>query len=184
MAEATPAARANAEGNQAYFRGKYEEALIKFEQSRTLASVSGDKQYEAIAMYSLARAQVKLCHLSEADRWFRASIAAREALPDEKNAMLTQNLVEYSRFLFAAGRPAEAIPLVERSIPLLVSIGIEQSDPVAFAELLEQEGNAQRTLGLDSEAALSRAAALYAANVDRVAKFKPEPYPKNCSLSQ
>lgn len=184
VAQPSPSAKANAEGNRAYFQGRYEEALSKFELARSLASKDGDKQYEAIAMYSLARANVKVCRLTDADRWFKAALSAREALPDDKYAMLTQNLLEYARFLFATGRPSEAVPLVERAVPLLQNIGIEQSDPIAFAELLEQEGAAQQALGVGSEAALARAANLRAANVGRSANFKPEAFPANCSLQK
>ena len=180
LGQSSLAVKLNAEANRAYYQGRAEEALGKFEAARKAASDARDRQYETIAMYGLARANIKLCNPREADRWFKASIEARDALPDDEYAQVTQNLVEYSRFLLVLGRPAEAIPLMERAIPKLDSIDLGASDPIAFAEFFDDYAGALEGSGLSSEAARSRASKLREANVGKIAKFKPEPYPVQC----
>ena len=178
----SPALRANADGNRAYLSGRLNEALSKYELSLKLATESGDKQYAVIAMYGLARTNAKLCNSALAEDWFKKSIAARESLPDERYARLTQNLLEFARFLLAQGRVAEAIPLMDRAVPLLEGLGVEKSDPIAYANFYVDYAAALKEAGRPADAAVasSQAARLRNANPGREARFKAETYPTDC----
>ncbi|HZF15019.1 MAG TPA: tetratricopeptide repeat protein [Steroidobacteraceae bacterium] len=106
----------NADANDAFVAGQYEAAMANYQKVLKLAERSHDVQYRAIAMYGLARANAQLCRVTEAEKWFRDSIALRETMPDmAEKAYLTQNLLEFAHFLAANQRPDEAIPYFARA---------------------------------------------------------------------
>jgi tetratricopeptide (TPR) repeat protein len=57
-----------------------------------------------------------------------------EGIPDNSNAYLTQSWIEYGRFLVANNRPAGAVPYFSKAVPTLEALGIETSDPIAYAQ--------------------------------------------------
>jgi len=178
---APPSASAlNAKANQAYFAGRYHDALEGFESARALAKSTVDGQYEAIATFGMARANVQLCHFNAASDLFKDSIRLRSSLPDIQFAKATQNLVEYARFLLSVKRPQEAIPLLERAIPDLETSGIATTDPIAYAEFFEDYAAALRGVGRDTASALTRAAKLRSDNPGKAAIFKPTPFHSGC----
>lgn len=124
------AQRANDEGNVAYYARDFDAALARYEHALDAALRAGDTQYAAIAMFGMARTYAQRCDAGDADAWFRKSIAAREALPDIRHAHLTQNQLEYGRFLASWSRDKEAVLLYDRAMPVLESKGMAQSDPV------------------------------------------------------
>ena len=173
---------ANAEGNKAYYLQDFESAFGKFELALKLATESENSQYRAIAMYGLARTSAQLCKISSAEKWFRESIALREKLPDDRYALLTQNIVEFSRFLLANKRVEDAVPYMSKAIPLLESLEIEKSDPVAYLNFLDSYIFSLQKLGRtdDVEKISVRASELRTKYPGQSAKFKPDPYPLNC----
>lgn len=179
------AIQANAEGNREYYRGDFAGAHSKFEKALRIASEQRDDQYRAIAMYGLARASAQLCNLADADKWFLASIELRERLPDEKHAMVTQNYLEYSRFLAAHGRTAQALAYMDKAVPNLEKLGVESADPIAYADFLDAYASILREANRpeDSERARSRGGDLRARHAGRKAGFKPEIYPTSCAAA-
>jgi tetratricopeptide (TPR) repeat protein len=178
---APPSASAlNAKANQAFFAGRYAEALEGFVSARALANSTGDRQYEAISTFGMARANVQLCHFNAASDLFKDSIRLRSTLPDLQFAKATQNLVEYARFLLFIKRPQEAIPLMERAIPDLETSGIATTDPIAYAEFFDDYAAALKGVGRDTALAVTRAAKLRAENPGKTANFKPTPIPSAC----
>jgi len=172
----------NAKANQAYFAGRYAEALEGFESARTSAKSTGDSQYEAIATFGMARANVQLCQFNAASNLFKDSIRLRSSLPDTQFAKATQNLVEYARFLLSVKRPQEALPLMERAIPDLEASGIATTDPIAYAEFYDDYAAALRGAGRDTSSAVTRAAKLRLDNPGKAASFKPTPFPSGCKV--
>jgi tetratricopeptide (TPR) repeat protein len=173
----------NWEGNEAYFSKNYKKALKLFNEALELSIKQDDKQYQAIAMYGLARTSAHLCKLEESEEWFLKSIRSRESLPDQTSAHLTQNLLEYSRFLMAHNRDDEAIPYMDRAIPKLEELGIEDSDPIAYANFLNDYERILRSNGrsADAEKVSARATDLLSKYPNEKAKFTPEKYPVNCN---
>ena len=174
------AASLNAQANQAYFSGKYSVALEGFEAARNAAKVTSDAQYEAIATFGMARANVQLCKFSAATELFQKSIQLRSAIPDIRFAKVTQNLVEYARFLLSVNRPLEALPLMEQAIPDLEISGIANTDPIAYAEFFDDYSVALKAAGRDSNGAIAKAAQLRSNNPGRTAQFRPTPLPSQC----
>ena len=174
---------ANASGNRALDAGRYEAALKGYDKALRLAEDAGDAQYRAMAMYGLARANARLCRTSLAEKWFRDSISLRESIPDiPQSAFLTQNWIEFARFLLSVGRTEEAAAYFERAVPKLESMGIEQIDPIGYADLLDDVVATLIKIGKieESNVHAQRAAELRQKNPDRKASFRALPYPVSC----
>jgi tetratricopeptide (TPR) repeat protein len=171
-------ARENNQGNAAYDAGKYELALDKFQKARSRAEKAGDVQYRAMATYGMARASAQLCRLVEADALFRESISLREGIPDDERAYLTQNWIEFGRFLVANNRPSDAVPYFAKAVPRLEALGIESSDPIAYAQFLDTYVAALKASGADASAEelVLKASALREKNPGKFAQFTPLPY--------
>lgn len=174
---------ANAQGNRAYDAGKFERALDKYQQALNLAVAAGDVQYRAIAIYGMARASAQLCRTTEADAFFRQSISLREGIPDDpQKAYLTQNWIEFGRFLFVNNKPAEAVSYFAKAMPALEDLDIEGMDPIGYAEFLETYVAALKA-SADMELAQTlalRASELRAKYSGQVARFKPVEYRADC----
>lgn len=167
-------------GNRALGNGQYEQAVQSF--GKALAKAEGNNDQEAMAMYGLARANAQLCRDAAAEQWFRDSIAIREKVPDRQGAWLTQNYLEFARFLAAKGRASEAVEYYGRAIPLVEALGIEQSDPVGYATVLDGYVAVLKSAGKDQDGLRfeAKAAELRRNNPGRPAGFRPEKYPKDC----
>jgi len=177
---------ANESGNRALNAGRYEAALKSYEKTLKLSEDAGDTQYQAIAMYGLARANAQLCRATIAEKWFQDSISLRESIPDDpRRAFLTQNLIEYARFLISRDRPKEAIPYFERAVPMLEDMNIEQMDPIGYANLLDDLVAVQVAVGLieESKRHALRAAELQQRYPGREPGFRPVPYPVSCATN-
>lgn len=174
---------ANAKGNRDLDTGRYEDALKNYTKALNRAEDEGDAQYQAMAMYGIARANARLCRTDIAEKWFRDSIALRETLPDQpEGAWLTQNYIEFARFLLSRGRTEEAARYFGQAIPKLEDMGIEQMDPIGYANLLDDYVAAMKSVGLvqESESFAARASDIRLKYPDRKADFRPLPYPINC----
>jgi len=171
--------RANYDGNVAYYAKRYDAAIEDYKRSLASANQAADPQYAAIAMFGLARSYAQLCQVADAEKWFKQSIAAREALPNIRHAHLTQNLLEYARFLTNSARYSDAVSLYDRAIPLLESQGMEAEDPLGYALVLDEYMVLLKRTERVNEAFSSAAKAklLRDANAGGNPKFKPEAYP-------
>lgn len=171
-------ARENNQGNAAYDAGKYQLALEKYQMALRRAERKGDLPHRAMATYGMARASAQLCKLDEAEALFRESIALREGIPDNSNAYLTQNWIEFGRFLVANNRPADAVPFFAKAVPRLESLGIESSDPIGYAQFLDTYVAALKASGADASAEelTLKATAIREKNPGKYAKFMPLPY--------
>lgn len=175
-----------AKGNRSLNAGQYDEALKAYSKALSRAKDERFVQDRAIAMYGLARTNARLCRVDAAEKWFRDSIALRETLPDvTDSAWLTQNYLEFARFLLSRGRTEEAEEYMARAIPMLDDLGLEYSDPIGYAEVLDDYAAALDAVGKypESQAQTDRAANLRRENPDRRADFKPIPYPADCDAA-
>jgi tetratricopeptide (TPR) repeat protein len=185
---AGPSARVDANaaiaaGNEAFSGRQHERALSKYDEALRLAVEGGSKSSEAIALYGLARTSAHLCRTAEAERWFLRSIALRETLPDTERALLTQNYLEFARFLQARGRTAEAISYVKKSLPMLEQLGIEARDPVGYADLLSEYALWLNAIQATDDAArvTIKAKELRDRNPQAKPDFIPLKYPTTCA---
>lgn len=175
----------NYEGNRAYLSARYQEALQRYEKTLDAAYENNDQQYVAIAMYGLGRANTRLCRLDEAENWLKKSIAARDALADSNEAYITQNLSELARLYIAQGRYVEANTLLDRAVPLLYRLRTDRSDPIAFANQLDEYEKSLREAGrtVEADVMAGKSKELRQNNPGKIALFRPDPIPQSCFVS-
>jgi tetratricopeptide (TPR) repeat protein len=168
--------------NDALDTGNYAEALGGYTQALDQAKDEGNEEHRAMAMYGLARTNARLCRVTDAEKWFRDSIALREAMPDRGGTPVIQNYSEFARFLLSRGRPSDAVEYFGRAVPRLEKMGIEKTDPIGYANYLDDYVGAMRSIGMDGELEpyATKAAKLRSKYPDRQANFRPMPYPVNC----
>ncbi len=173
-------------GNEAYFKRDYKEAIKWYTASLENSLKTGDKQYEAISMYGLARANGHLCKLDDAEIWLVKSIKVRKSLPNLESAYLSQNIFELGRLYMAQGKWVKANEQYSLAFPLLEGFDIETKDPLGYANLLEEYQQILEQTGKSELAAMnsSKIEDLRKSNQDNPAQYISDPYPSNCTIKK
>ena len=176
----------NCKGNKALDARNYQLAIDRYQASLIEAQKAEDRQYIAIAMYGLARANGYLCNFKKAEDWFLQSIAIRETLPGSSEAYLSQNILELARLYLSAREWDKATIQFKRAIPLVEELGVETMDPIGYANVLEGYLDALVSVGDNAEAAQIRKKIEQLRNnpSTRMAGFKMRPYPTNCAFNK
>jgi tetratricopeptide (TPR) repeat protein len=171
----------NDEANRAFEKGEYSKARDGYERALGFAEQNGDRQYSAIAMYGLARVNIQLCEPTAAENWLLKSIELRESIPNSPEAYITQNRMELARLYFRHKRFQEANTQFTLAVQGLESLKIERTDPIAYANELDDYARSLRGVGRygDADAILARAERLRAENPDMKPHFRRDPEP-NC----
>ncbi len=172
----------NHEGNIALENKNYTLAKDKYQTALQLARKKGDRQYEAIAMYGMGRSHGYLCEYDEAKKWLLDSIALRKSISDSSDAYLSQNYLELARLSVSIEDYSGVVKQFESAIPLLESLGLEDTDPIGYANVLKDYAAALEKLGMSQRASEveDKIQYLIHSNPDKSAVFTPRPYPKNC----
>ncbi len=177
--------RLNWTGNEAYFKNDYVRAINWYSASLEASIKSGDKQFEAISMYGLARANGHLCKLNEAESWLLRSIDVRKTLPNIETAKRSQNLFELGRLYMAKREWDKANQQYSQALPLLANYNMEAIDPLGYANLLEEYQQILENTG-NSELASEnhdKIEGLRKNNSTKQAQYVSDPYPANCTLN-
>jgi len=173
-------------GNEAYFNRNYSDAIKWYTESLEMSRASGEKQFEAISMYGLARANGHLCELNRAEVWLVKSINLRKSLPNLETAYLSQNILELGRLYIAQKKWEKAKEQYLEGLPMLVGLNTEAIDPLGYANLLEEYQQILEKTG-DNELAntnLTKIKELRKNNQDKQAQYVSAPYPANCTLNE
>tara|TARA_R110002049_G_scaffold219404_1_gene391071 strand:+ start:59 stop:706 length:648 start_codon:yes stop_codon:yes gene_type:complete len=173
-------------GNEAYFKNDYVGAISWYSASLEASLKSGDKQFEAISMYGLARANGHLCNLNEAETWLVKSIEVRKSLPDIETAKLSQNLFELGRLYMAKREWKKANEQYSQALLLLANYDMEEIDPLGYANLLDEyqkilENTGSSELASENHAKIERLRKNYST---KQAQYVSDPYPANCTLNK
>ena len=176
----------NWKGNEAYFKRNYSGAIKWFTESLEMARATGDKQYEAISMYGLARANGHLCKLNEAEGWLVKSINLRKSLPNLKTAYLSQNIFELGRLYIAQEKWEKANEQYLEGLPMVVALNIEAIDPLGYANLLKEYQQILEKTGQNKLASrnFTKIKELRRNNQSKQAQYVSDPYPANCTLNK
>jgi tetratricopeptide (TPR) repeat protein len=129
--------KSNYEANIDIDAKRYGDAKKKYLLALEEARRVGDKEYTAIALYGLGRANGYLCNFEEAEQWFKKSIETRESLADNQHAYITQNKLELARLYKASRKYALSNEQFQQAIERLENLGIRSKDPIGYALVLE-----------------------------------------------
>jgi tetratricopeptide (TPR) repeat protein len=186
---ANPINRKNAEnyhqwGLEAEWSGDFVLAERNF--SRALANAQlGHSPNSGIAMvtYNLGRVKGYLCKNEEAEKLLINSLNLEEKVSPPQNGILTKRLFELARFYYDTGRYDQSVPYFARAIPMVKALGIEQSDPIALANAIDQYSDSlsKSGSGVNSTKYKQEANNLRSINKGKEAKFLPVKYGQ-CSV--
>lgn len=168
--------RAEVSGNWRLAHENYERA---FDELRTSSVSDG---YRSMTMYNLGRAKGQLCKFEEAEKLLTDALQLEEKVSGPDSGITTMRIFELGRLHFDRGEFGKAATYFERGIPAVAKLGVEQSDPIAFAATYDEYAVALRAIGKTAEAEVARAEAdrIRSANQSRSAKFTPARYNKSC----
>jgi tetratricopeptide (TPR) repeat protein len=169
--------RAERAGNYQLAETNYERALINARLGHSPdAGVS-------MAMYNLGRVKGYLCKYDESQQLLSEALALEEKVSGPESGISTMRLFELARLHFDREQYEASLPYFARAIPAVQRLGIESSDPIAFADALDQYATALGETGRSQESSDRKreAAALRASNPDKSAVFKPVSYNQPCN---
>src|SRR5690606_3482723 len=132
--------------------GRYAEAITLFEESLKLAEVASDSLFTAFAMFNLGRANGLACNYAEGVIWFEKSIVLRKALPDQEGGWLSQNYLELGRLLASKEDWPSTIANFELGLAAQDQSDMLASDPLGYANVLEELETAYRAAGINDQA--------------------------------
>jgi tetratricopeptide (TPR) repeat protein len=163
-------------GNYPLAESNYEKALISARVGH-----SPDAGISAAA-YSLGRMKGYLCKYDEAEKLLTESLTLEKQVTGLVSRNTAKRLFELARFYSDRGYFASSVPYFESGIPAAEKQGVQTSDPIAFAEVLEEFAIALDNTGKASQAksAKNQANSLRAEFAGRVAKYQPIRYNRTC----
>ncbi len=166
-------------GLEAEWGGNYE--LAERNYSRALINAQlGHSPDAGIAMasYNLGRVKGYLCKDQEAEKLLLDSLALEEKVTGPKSPIITKRLFELARFYYDHAQYKKSKPYYARAIPMVKEYGIEQSDPIALANAIEEYAITLKKLGENSAAssANKEAETLKNNNPGKKAGFVPVRY--------
>ena len=134
------------------------------------------------SMYGLGRMKGYLCKFNEAEPLLLEALKLEERVSGPEGSIMTKRLFELARFYSDRGQYAQSVPYFARGIPAVRKLGIETSDPIAFADALDEYSLALDKSGnsADSKNFQIQASDLRAKNVGSRASYVPVRYGKKC----
>ncbi|MDX2253313.1 MAG: tetratricopeptide repeat protein [Nitrospira sp.] len=177
------AAKYHGWGSEAERAGDYTLAERNYERSLVNARLGHSPDASlSMAMYNLGRVKGYLCKYDEAEHLLAEALELEEKVTGPDSGITTMRLFELARLHFDRERYAASLPYFSRAIPVVRKLGVESSDPIGLADVLDQYAIALGKTGHSAEGADRKreADALRAKNHGKIAGFKPISYNQPC----
>ncbi len=128
--------------------------------------------------YNFGRTAGYTCRLDVAEKHLLESLEMERSVTGPDSSISTKRIFELARFYYDQANYAKAAAYYEQGIPKVVVLGIEETDPIAFADALDEYSQALSHAMRANEAAApkGRAATLRAKHREARASFQPERY--------
>lgn len=180
---AIPPSKGIGEGNLAYDQGNYEKAKNLYMSGLKVATSQKWKPHIATSKYGLGRSYGQLCNFELAEKYLKEAAALERKISNGKGVHLSQDYFELARLYYGYNKYSEAVVYFKKAIPLVETLGIENSDPIGYADVLEDYAKALVKSGSPSEAPAIRdkISQIRKNNAGRSAGFKPVQFNKECS---
>jgi tetratricopeptide (TPR) repeat protein len=177
----------NARNAERYYETarRYESAgdwtLARISYGRACANVTLGKlgpAAEARCLYEWSRITGYLGETAAAEDGFRRVLTLIDAAAGEVDYLRPPSLCELARLLYDTERYEEANPVYESAVNELEKTPVENEDPIAFADFLDEYAQSLRAAAFDSRASAvaERATALRRKNPGQKPKFVPQRY--------
>ncbi len=177
------AAKYHGWGQEAEQTGNY--ALAERNYERALANARLGHSPDAglsMAMYNLGRVKGYLCKYDQAEQLLTEALKLEEKVTGPDSGVTTMRLFELARLQFDREQYAASLPYFVRAVPAVKKLGVESSDPIALADVLDQYSIALGKMGQSMESAEHKreADALRTKSPGKAARFKPISYNQPC----
>lgn len=161
-------------GNIAFKRGDYAQAKESFSSALQLATQQNWKPHIATAKYGLGRSLSQLCQFDEAEKYLMEAASLESEISGGKGINLSQDYFELARFYYEYDKFDKAVPYFQKAIPLAEELRIASSDPIGYANVLEDYAIALSKAGDANQAKVieKKIAALRQSNPGKSAGFK------------
>lgn len=164
----------NDAGLQAERDGDFASAERNFELalSRAQSNRSPDESLISMVTYNLGRIKGYLCKSKDAEQLLLEALRLKEKAEEKasvKSDIMDMRLNELGRFYYDRGQFGRAVHFYSRGIPLAKTLGVESTDPITFADMIEEYSKALENVGRpeDAKAAKQEAEDLRAKNPER-----------------
>ena len=174
------AQQAKAAGNLALAEEYYSRALWNADMGN--ASLSDRSRLT----YNLGRVKGLRCDYAGAEALLSQALQLEEGASGPDSGLTSMRLFELARLNAAWGRPDEARLYYARAVPIVGNLDIETSDPIGFADVLDDYAAVLEASGDTEAAATTRqdAERLRRAHPQMRAGFVKEPYNSHCEPPQ
>ena len=134
-------------GNIAFKRGDYAQAKESFSSALQLATQQNWKPHIATAKYGLGRSLSQLCQFDEAEKYLMEAASLESEISGGKGIYLSQDYFELARLYYEYGKFDKAVPYFQKAIPLAEELRVASSDPIGYANALEDYAIALSKVG-------------------------------------
>ncbi|MCZ8253026.1 MAG: tetratricopeptide repeat protein [Hylemonella sp.] len=137
----------------------------------------------SMAMYNLGRVKGYLCKYDESQQLLTEALKLEEKVTGPDSSITTMRLFELARLHFDREQYEASLPYFARGVPAIRKLGVETSDPIALADMLDQYAVALARTGKSQESSERKEDAdmLRAKNPSKSARFRPVSYNQICA---
>lgn len=166
-------------GVQAERAGDLAQARMNFSRAYGNAQMGNlGPAAEASYLYEFARVTGYTGNYEESDKAFLDVLALIDKAKGEADKLRPPALAEYSRLLHDTGQHQKAVPVYEKAMAALEKVGIESSDPLGYAALLDEYAESLTAAGFQARASaiLERSSSLKAEHKNATPHFQARRY--------
>ncbi len=101
----------------------------------------------SLTLYNLGRMKGHGCKFEEARELLLTSLALEEATSGPASSQISRRLFELARLFYDRKQYAEALPYYAQAIPMVRRLKLENEDPLAFTDALQEYVTSLRQTG-------------------------------------
>ena len=168
--EATP--RFDNQGDYASARDHYGKALIN-------ARLAGaDPATLSMLTYNYGRTSGYVCRFDEAEKHLLEALEMEKGITGPDSGISTMRQFELARFYFDQQQFDKSVAFFSQGIPAVEKLGISQTDPIGFADALDEYSNALLKIGktMDATTMKQKASQFREMNAGKKQSFVPARY--------
>jgi tetratricopeptide (TPR) repeat protein len=140
--------------------GDYESARNQYGQALARAKSAGaDSATLSMLTYNYARKSGYSCHLDDAEKYLLEALDLEKGVSGAESGTSSMRIFELARLYFDQGNFVESSKYYALGVPIVERIGVPDSDPLGYADALDEYAAALSHIGKVSESAAVAATA-------------------------
>lgn len=106
--------------------------------------------------YNYGRTAGYTCQLAEAEKHLLEALEMEKSISGPESSISTMRLFELGRFYFDQAKYEKSVSFYAKGIPAVEKLGISHSDPIGFADALDEYSTALAQSGKTAEASTAK----------------------------